>query len=272
MDELIVKTYDTSLQNYELTWNQAILQDSDKKDIYRNPSLSLYTSMVYAFANRLPYSMDIEQPEYIPADFLNMMPYDVEENNWFKWEDRRTFFNSMIRWRDTFKTGMILQMCNVFQKMILGQFPSNFDLKEEDYSAWGINLMTDNEEYNRRFFETLKSLPDYYKEIISADNNEARRVVLDQMYTDIIHKIASRAGGFKEEDSKGNLIRESKGSALVMPSNDVKMLVYWENITFHDGIPSVIEAIKQEQFEKYISNKPQALKEASETPSSIKRL
>lgn len=47
--------------------------------------------MVYSFARHLPYSMDIEQPEYVPADFLNMIPHDVEENNWFKYDDRRTF-------------------------------------------------------------------------------------------------------------------------------------------------------------------------------------
>lgn len=84
MDNLILKQYDKELQSYELNWIDKLINEIDKENNYNNPSLSFYTSMVYGFANNLPYSMDIEQPEYVPSDFLNMEPFDVEENNWFK--------------------------------------------------------------------------------------------------------------------------------------------------------------------------------------------
>jgi len=61
----------------KLNWIERISKDSYVSDSYKNPTLSLYTSMVYGFANHFPYSMDIEQPEYVPADFFNMIPNDV---------------------------------------------------------------------------------------------------------------------------------------------------------------------------------------------------
>ena len=149
MKNLINTNYDTDLHIYERDW----IEKNSKNNMYKNPSVSLYTSMVYSFAKHLPYSMDIEQPEYVPADFLNMMPLDIETNNWFKWEDRRTFFNAMIRWSDTFKTGILLQICNIFQKMILGKFPADFELEEKEYTDLGIDMLTKNEEYNRNFFD-----------------------------------------------------------------------------------------------------------------------
>ena len=75
--------------------------------------------MVYGFAHKLPFSMDIEQLKYMPADFLNMELFDVDANNWFKYDDRRTFFNAMVNWGDTFKTGMMLQMCSFFSKDVV---------------------------------------------------------------------------------------------------------------------------------------------------------
>ena len=264
MDNLIVKQYDKELQSYEYNWMDSIIGGSYSREDFSNPSLSFYTSMVYGFANNLPYSMDIEQPEYVPADFLNMEPFDVEENNWFKWEDRRTYFNAMVRWGDTFKTGMMLQMCSLFQKMLLGQFPTHFELKEEDYVGWGIEAMTKNKEYNRCFFETLKSLPSYYERVTSASNNDERRKVLEEIYAEIVYRIAERYGGLKETGADGEVIREVKGTLPIRPAKDIEMLVYWDRIDYFDGIPDVIASIKEEQLKKYIGNKPQELSGTTE--------
>lgn len=274
MGNIIIRAYDSSLQDYELKWTSEIQNNLSKRDFYSNPTLSFYTSMVYGFANHLPYSMDIEQPEYVPADFLNMMPYDVDLNQWFKFEDRRTFFNALIHWGDTFKTGMLLQMCNVFQKMILGQFPNDYTLTEEDYRVWGIDTMTKDKDYNRCFFETLKSLPDYYKELIAKENNEDRRKVLENMYNDIMNKIAHRFGGFKETDGNGNIVRESKGTIPIRPSKDVSMFVYWDDITFHDGIPAIIQEIKEDQWKSYskFRAKDKYLKEESTPKKRLLKL
>lgn len=270
MESLIVKAYDASLQGYAETWIEELQNNSRLRDYYNNPTLSLYTSMVYGFANHLPYSMDIVQPEYVPADFLNMIPSDVEENSWFKWKDRRTYFNAMINWDDAFQSGMLLQMCNIFQKMILGQFPIDFVLTEENYTEWGIDLITNDEEYNRCFFETLKTLPDWYHKLISSVNNDERRSILDAMYSDIMSKISARYDSFKETGTDGNTIREYKGSIPIMPSRDVSMLVYWDHVKFHDGIPSVIEAIKSEQLRTYNKSESEPLSELSDDSHTSK--
>ena len=247
MKNLINTNYDTDLHIYERDW----IEKNSKNNMYKNPSVSLYTSMVYSFAKHLPYSMDIEQPEYVPADFFNMMPLDIETNNWFKWEDRRTFFNAMIRWSDTFKTGILLQICNIFQKMILGKFPADFELEEKEYTDLGIDMLTKNEEYNRNFFEMLKSLPTYYQKIINASDNNERRAILDEIYADLMNKIATYYGGFREVDTYGNIKRESNSIVPIHPSKDVEMLVFWENIEFHDGISSIIQFMKEEQLKSY---------------------
>lgn len=261
MESLILKTYDSSLKSYARNWIEELQNNTSMRGCYRNPTLSLYTSMVYGFAHHLPYSMDIEQPEYVPADFLNIIPDDIEENRWFNRDDRETYFTAMIHWGDTFKSGMLLQICNIFQKMILGQFPTDFILTEENYIDWKIDIMTSDQEYNRCFFETLKALPEWYHKLVSAGNNEDRRSILDAMYADIMSKISARYGSFRETDTEGNIIRKSKGSVSIRPSNDISMLVYWDNVKFYDGIPSIIEAIKKEQLEKYNKSKPSSLNE-----------
>lgn len=250
MSNLIKRIQDTSLNEYENAWLNYIKTSYYSKD-YTNPSLSLYTSMVYGFANHLPYSMDIEQPEYVPADFLNILPQDVEENQWFKYNDRRTFFNAMISWGDSFKSGMLLQMCNVFQKMLLGQFPTDFVLQEEDFTEWGINAMTNNNEYNRCFFETLKSLPDHYLKVTRMTNNEERRKALEDMYKEVMNNIAQRVGGIKITDVDGNIIKENEGLVSLRPHRDVELMVYWDHVIFHDGIDFIIKSIKDKQLYYY---------------------
>ena len=64
--------------------------------------------MVYGFAKHLPYSMDIGQPEYVPSDFLDTVPKDADFNNYFKYDDSKTLFRSMISFHETFESGIIL--------------------------------------------------------------------------------------------------------------------------------------------------------------------
>lgn len=253
MENLIIWTKDESLKKYEEDW---INEYKTTRYSSRNPSLTFYTSMVFGFAKHLPYSMDIEQPEYVPADFYNMEPFDVDTNNYFKWDDRRTFFNSMVNWGDTFRTGMLLQMCTIFQKMLLGQFPNDFELKDSDFEDWGIDAMTKDIDYNRKFFETLKALPKYYQMVVNAPTNVERRKCLDEMYEEIMQRISARYGGFRESDANGNIIKDFPGTIPIRPAEDVKMKVYWEQVTYYDGIDSVIKAIKEEQLKNYMKNQP----------------
>lgn len=270
MNNLIKRTQNTSLNEYENVWLDYVNSTRYRSD-YGNPSLSLYTSMVYGFANHLPYSMDIEQPEYVPADFLNMLPYDVEENQWFKYSDRRTFFNAMVCYGDAFKSGILLQMCNVFQKMLLGQFPTDFVLREEDFSGWGIDTLSKDDEYNRCFFETLKSLPDHYLKVTRTTNNEDRRKALEDMYNEVMNNIANRVGGIKITGADGTIIRENKGFVSLRPDRDVEMMIHWDDVLFHDGVDFIIQSIKEKQLYYYNKKKSQLL-EANNNETTFKRI
>ena len=248
MGNIIVSTKDSSLQVYEDEWLK-----NEKDSFYSTENLSLifYTSMVYGFAKHLPYSMDIEQPEYVPADFYNMEPLDVDTNDWFKWDDRRTFFNTMVNGSETFRTGMLLQMCAIFQKMLLGQFPHDFELEESDYVDWGIDVMTRNMDYNREFFEMLKSLPMHYKNVVNATTNDERRKCLDEMYEEIMYRISSRVGGFRETYDNGNIVNDFPATIPLWPDYDVSLIVYSYKVRYYDGIASVIKKVKREQLKKY---------------------
>lgn len=207
-------------------------------------------SMVYDFAKKLPYSMDIQQDEYVPADFLNMTPYDFQSDKFFKWEDSRTVYKAMTSWGDTFKSGILLQVCAVFQKMLSEQFPSTYSLNDDDFYLWGIDSMTSNSEYNKRFFETLKSLPAYYKRVLSAKTNEERRGALAEIYGEIENGIVNKIGGFRETDSSGKIVREAKPTIACVPSSDLKMLYYFRNIRYNSDIGPLKGMIKKQELNR----------------------
>ena len=258
MDKLIKQVSGSPLQEYEILWRSSLEANRSKKERYRNPSLSFYTSMVYGFANHLPFSMDIMQPEYVPGDFFNMEPSDVEDNDWFKWDDRRTYFNAMTHWGDSLKSGMILEICFIFQKMLLGQIPPSFELPDEQFTTLGFDKMTSNMDYNQAFFETLKRLPKYYLLVSNTNNNEERRKALEVIFNDMMTKLCARAGGMTTEtmlDEEISLITEVPGRVPIHPCRDVEMMVHWEGTIFHDGIDEVTKDVKQKQLLAYYWSK-----------------
>lgn len=228
----------------------------------RNPSLTLYTSMVYGFAKHLPYSMDIMQPEYVPGIFLDMEPKDVNENNWFKWEDRRTFFNSMIRWGDTFRSGMLLQVCYLFQEMLLGNVPSDYVLDKESFYNLGIDKFTSNMKYNRNFFSVIQTLPHYYQLVTQAKTQEERRKQLENMYEAVCIGIENRVGGFAEYNEDGSVKRKYEANIRWDAYRDVELRIYFEGITWYDGVKELIAQIKEEQLNRI---RERSLDRASDT-------
>ena len=220
-----------------------------------NVSLTLHTSMVYGFAIHLPYSMDIEQEEYVPGDFLNIEPHDVNENVWFKEKDRRTYFNAMVNWGDSFKSGMLLQICFIFQQMLLGNISIDYSYNEQDYKRLGIDKLTSNEKYNKNFFDILSRLPLYYQYVVSSSDVPDRRKRLEKVYSQMCQGIEMRVGGFRKTDVNGNVVIEQEAAISWSPWRDVEMLVYWDNVTFFDGLKlDITKQIKEEQLKSY--NKP----------------
>ena len=82
-------------------------------------------SIVYEFASKLPYSMDYQDKEFVPGIFLNISP--VNSSKWI-FKDHPSLYYKMINWGDTLKSGILLQVCFIFQLMIMGEFPNNYQI------------------------------------------------------------------------------------------------------------------------------------------------
>ena len=239
-----------------------------KLEGYRNPSLSLYKSMLCAFTSKLPYSMDIEQPEYVTGEFLNREPLDVDTNTWFRYEDRRNFFNSVFTWGDR-KSAAMLQICFIFLFMLLGRIPFDFYAQYEDYEKLGINKLTNDEEFNQVFFILLSKLPEFCRLIESASNNEERRKGLDFVYGYMYDEISKIIGNSKRStvvEGKRRISSETISSRL----NSVVKMVTDEapdrTVRFCDGseLP-IAKEIREDNLEEYQRRKEAA--QNSETGS-----
>lgn len=73
-------------------------------------------SMVYMFAKGLPYSMDYLDEEFVFGDFINYIPSNSSK---YLFKYYGNIYNKMINWSDTLVSGIQLQVCNIFQKLLL---------------------------------------------------------------------------------------------------------------------------------------------------------
>lgn len=67
--------------------------------------------------------MDYLDKDYVLGDFLNL-GVPNSERGLFKWYD--SIYKKMIDWGDSLKSGVLLQACLIFQKMLMGQFPNDY--------------------------------------------------------------------------------------------------------------------------------------------------
>lgn len=202
-------------------------------------------TMVYDFAKNLPYSMDPKDKEFVPGDFLNFKPVG-SNHQIFKWCD--SVYAKMIGWGDSLKSGVLLEACFMFQKMLMGEFPSDYQLGEEDYYNMGINSMTGNDGYNHKLFEVLKKMPDYYKKVNSTSNIEERRRVLDDVYSVMKNEIGNKVGGmartYIEDGKEVSIVHEAAISWS--PHRDIEMMYAFSGVyRFGEmNCKSLIEAIR----------------------------
>jgi hypothetical protein len=204
----------------ELT-NFAIEQKQTPEDII--------CSIVYEFAIKLPYSMDCLDEQYVAGDFLNI-GIPNSKNSIFKYYDN--IYKKMIEWGDSLKSGVLLEACLIFQKMLMNQFPHNYVLNEEDYYNLSINNMTSNEKYNHDLFEILKSLPEYYKKVNLSKNQDERRKMLEEVYKDMQNRIGQKVGGYRKTEINGNVEMRKHTPATInwSPYHDLKMVYYFEHV------------------------------------------
>lgn len=218
----------------------SIIENTELKTDFDNFILSngvneedVICAMTYKFAKKLPYSMDYKDEDYVPGDFLNFTS-SIKRNSIFKYHNN--IYSKMVDWSDSFKSGILLQICLIFQKMLMNEFPNDYILSEEDYYNWEINNMTSNETYNHCFFEILKELPDYYKKVNDAWDQTGRREILDEIYQNIKNKIGQKVGGYKKTEVDGNIekVTESPATVNMAPYRDLEMVYYFANIDCYD--------------------------------------
>jgi len=186
-------------------------------------------SIVYEFAIKLPYSMDYLDEQYVAGDFLNIgVPNG--KNGIFKYYD--SIYKKMIDWGDSLKSGVLLQACLIFQKMLMNEFPNNYVLSEDNYYDLGIDCMTSSEKYNRNLFEILKELPQYYKKVNLASSMEDRRKILEEVYKDMQNKIGQKVGGYRKSETIGDIEITQHRPATInwSPYQDLKMVYYFDHI------------------------------------------
>lgn len=213
----MIKSYDVKDEI-----NKIILEKGIKED-------DIICSMVYEFSRKLPYSMDYKDKDFVPGVFLNLSP---STSNKYIFKDYDNLYKEMLSWSDTFKSGILLQVCFIFQKMLMGEFPNDYQLKDEDYYNFGISEITTDKEYNHYLFEMLKSLPDFSMRVNSASDADDRREILEEIYALMQQRIGQKVGGFRRTTIEGDLItiRENKATISWQPYRDLEMLYYFQNI------------------------------------------
>lgn len=218
-----------------------------KKEL--NPSATILGSMVYGFAKHLPYSMDIEHEEFVPGDFLNMVPPDADENKFFMRDNNRTIFKRM-RDSDGWESAILLQVCYIFQQMLLGKIPP-FELSDSDYERMRVSHHF--EDYNKKYFEIMKKLPMYYKKIVLSENSETRLTNLEIVYKEINENLRGYIGAFTEKETYGNetiITKQIEATTPHAPYHDVKMVLgVYES---YDGLNfPLTKIIKEEELKNY---------------------
>ena len=143
--------------------------------------------MVYEFASKLPYSMDYMDPDFVPGDFLNMRPENPKKSIFV---DHGNLYNKLVRLSDTIVNGVKLQVCTIFQKMLMTEDTDRYQLEEIDFYTYGFDKLTGMDIYNKNIFNLLVGLPKFCVLVRNAQTPEERREVLKQVY-EVIDRVAS---------------------------------------------------------------------------------
>lgn len=211
--------------------------------------------LVYQFARKLPNSMDYKDPEFVIGDFINFMPVNPKK---YMFIDYGSIYNKMINWSDTIVSGVKLQVCNIFQKMLMSVNPDKYQLDEEDFYLYGFDKLTGMEIYNRNVFNLLVDLPKYCKLVNSTNDINERRKHLKNVY-EVIEKVTSHVEYVrrnKTEVCSDILEFEDKKVDFVhfwSPDSDLDMMYHFNNINIGScnihGIISQSNAVLFNQLE-----------------------
>ena len=250
MDKTLIKVDRSVKDRLSIKAFSELEKEYERKNDRLNPSVVLFKGMVWQFANWLPYSMDIEQDKYVPGDFLTIEPKDVNENSWFKWDDRRTFYNAMFNNIETRKSGILLQVCYILQQMILGEVPLD---EFKDLSIQELEFVGFGPEYRSNLFNILKKLPTFCQELDQIKDKEARRAKLDKIYKEL-NSIGDFRQTIKGKNGKECAI-DSLGTSPHNPRLEVEMIEQECACNFYGGVPILTAVIRGEQLANYKEKK-----------------
>lgn len=211
--------------NNELSIITDVINASDNSE-------EILCTLVYHFAKNLPYSMDYKDPNFVLGDYMNFVPVDPKK---YMFIDYGSLYNKMIHWSDTIVTGVKLQVCSIFQKMLMSINPDKYQLDEEDFYLYGFDKLTGMEIYNKNVFNLLIDLPKYCRLVNSTDVMEERRKHLKTVY-EIIDKVTSHVEYVRRHNTEVCTdivaVREEKVDFIHgwSPEADLNMMYHFNNI------------------------------------------
>ena len=104
--------------------------------------------------------------------------------------DHGNVYNKLVSWSDTIVNGVKLQVCTIFQKMLMTEDTDRYQLEEIDFYTYGFDKLTGMDIYNKNIFNLLVGLPKFCVLVRNAQTPEERREVLKQVY-EVIDRVAS---------------------------------------------------------------------------------
>ncbi len=222
-----------------------MIEDNSRAD-------ELLCRLVYEFASKLPYSMDYADPDFVLGDFINFVPSQPKK---FLFVDYGCLYNKMIHWGDTVVNGIKLQVCNIFQKMLMSEDVDRYQLEEIDFYTYGFDKLTSMDIYNHNVFKLLIDLPKYCVLVRNASTQEERRAVLKSVY-EVIDKVTSYV-----EYHKRNKIEVADGVEVLKedvtkfvhgwsPKQDLEMLYTFNYLKVFDlDISPIVDSCKKQLAE-----------------------
>lgn len=197
------------------------------------------------FAKKLPYSLDKEDSDFLPCDFLFMGPSNP---NIRLFKENSNILNAMIGWGDTKRSGYLLQLFSIFQKMLQDK---NFTIScfgELSGKYKDIDIII-NSDYTNRYTNIIEnSLPKYYNAFLAANKNaEKRKEVLDDMFEEFKYEIGSGSGDNKLVFVADSVVeKQRKRGFNFKPGDDLEMLLYFNGVNLDDdaNVDSLIKKIQ----------------------------
>lgn len=159
-------------------------EEQNNQLYWTDPTSSFYLSMVAAFVKKLPYSIDKEQnDDYVPGLFFNKLPIVKNDFSFFRFPQNQNIYAAMTNCLGAIPiAGIIIQICTIFQRMILGELPPDYDsIKREFQELDNTNIYS---KYQEKINNLLWTVVCYYN-ILCISDAEERRSILEQFYNEV---------------------------------------------------------------------------------------